>query len=87
MSKANKIRKGDLVYAIAGDDKGRSGRVLRVEPRKNLAYVEGLKLLTKTVRRSPDRPDGGIDEIEGPIHLSNLMKAELYEARRSGAKK
>ena len=87
MSKANKIRKGDLVYAIAGDDKGRDGRVLRVLPSKNQAYVEGLTLLKKTVRRSQAEPNGGFREQEGPIDLSNLMNAERYDARRGGAKK
>ncbi|MFA6815432.1 MAG: 50S ribosomal protein L24 [Lentisphaeria bacterium] len=80
MAKAN-FKKGDVVYVIAGDDKGKSGKVLRVNRKEDLAYVEGLNLQKKTYRRSQDRPQGGIDDIEGPIHASNLMVSDRYAAK------
>ena len=85
MSKAN-FKKGDLVYAITGDDKGKSGKVLHIDRKKEVALVEGLNLKTKTRRRSQAHPQGAIEQIEGPIHLSNLMAADRYQARHAGTK-
>jgi large subunit ribosomal protein L24 len=83
MAKAN-FKKGDEVYILSGDDKGKSGKVLRLERKKERVYVEGLNLQKKTMRRSQDRPQGGIIDQEGPIHISNVMLAERYRSRRSG---
>ena len=54
------IKKNDVVFVIAGDDKGKSGKVLRVDRKAGRVYVEGLNMLKKTMRRSQDRPQGGI---------------------------
>jgi large subunit ribosomal protein L24 len=76
---ALKIRRDDTVRIIAGKDRGRTGRVLRVDPRKQKVYVEGANIIKRHVRprslrdtrRSQDV--GGIVEQEGPIHVSNVM--------------
>jgi len=67
------IKKGDTVKVIAGDDKGKEGKVLQVFPDKNRALVEGLNIITKHQKPSAGRPEGGIKKIEGSIHVSNLQ--------------
>ena len=73
---ASKIKKGDTVKVLVGDDKGKSGRVLEVLPDTGCALVEGLNFVKKHVRRSQDNPQGGVFEKEAPIHLSNLKKTD-----------
>lgn len=68
-----KIKKGDIVKVIAGDYKGRQGRVLRVFPSQNKAIVEGINIVKKHTKPTAKKPQGGIIEIEAPIHISNLM--------------
>ncbi|MDK2858140.1 MAG: large subunit ribosomal protein [Verrucomicrobiota bacterium] len=71
-----RIKKGDTVLVIAGDDKGRRGKVLQVVSGGNRAVVEGLNFVKRHVRKTQDNPQGGIFEKEAPIHISNLKKAE-----------
>lgn len=73
MSKSLTLRKGDKVKVIAGKDKGKEGKVLRVVPETGRAVVEGVQMLKKHARPSQKNPQGGIVEMEGTIHLSNLM--------------
>ncbi len=68
-----RIKKDDTVIAIAGDDAGKTGKVLRVLPKKGMAVVQGLHIVKKAIRRSESAPNGGFIEREAPIHLSNLM--------------
>jgi large subunit ribosomal protein L24 len=76
---ALKIRRDDTVRIIAGKDKGKTGRVLRVDPRKDKVYVEGANIIKRHTRprtlRDTQRAQelGGIVEKEGPIHVSNVM--------------
>lgn len=84
MSKSQ-FKTGDRVFVIAGDDKGKSGRVLRIDRKKELVFVEGLNLKKKALARSQENPQGGFSEIEGPIHISNIMNEERYNSRRSSA--
>ena len=76
---ALKIRKGDEVKVISGKDKGKTGRVLRVEPKKNRVFVEGMNIQKRHTRprsiRDAQRSEsvGGVIEKEGPIHISNVM--------------
>ncbi len=70
---ARHIKKGDMVQVISGDQKGVTGRVIRVMPDKELALVEGVNLVYKHVRPSQKNPQGGRIRIERPIHLSNLL--------------
>ena len=66
------VRRGDVVKAICGDDKGKTGKVLKVYPKTGRALVEGLNLVTKHLRKSQDNPNGKIVEKEAPIAVSNL---------------
>jgi large subunit ribosomal protein L24 len=78
-----KIRSGDHVKVVAGKDRGKSGRVLRVEPSKERLYVEGLNMVKRHVKpqKTPsgstypgaEKQLGGVIEREGPIHVSNVM--------------
>ncbi|MGZ6673148.1 MAG: 50S ribosomal protein L24 [Solirubrobacteraceae bacterium] len=76
---AAKIRRDDEVIVISGKDRGKTGRVLRVDPGKSRVYVEGLNIVKRHQRPSQvqgsTRPDaaGGVIEREGPIHISNVM--------------
>lgn len=66
------VRKGDTVQIIAGNDKGKSGKVLEVVREKYRAIIEGANMITKHVKPSATNPEGGIQKMEASIHLSNL---------------
>jgi len=66
------IKKGDTVYVNAGDDKGKTGRVLKVLTTKGRAVVEGVNMVSKSTKPSAKHPQGGIVKMEAPIHISNL---------------
>ncbi len=68
-----KIKKGDTVIVIAGNDKGKTGRVIAVYPKKMRVLVEGVNVRKKHMRPSPAYPQGGIISKEMPIHYSNVM--------------
>lgn len=67
------VRKGDTVKIIAGNDKGKSGKVLEVNRVKYRAIVEGANMVTKHVKPTAENPEGGIKQTEAAVHLSNLM--------------
>ncbi|MCH5334480.1 MAG: 50S ribosomal protein L24 [Alistipes sp.] len=67
------IKKGDTVYVNAGDNKGRQGKVLKVDVAKRRAIVEGVNLNKKATKPNAQNPQGGIVEQEAPIHISNLQ--------------
>ena len=71
MIKTN-IKKGDNVYVLSGDDRGKEGRVLSVDREKNRAIVEGVNIVTKAAKPSAKHPQGGIIKMEAPIQISNL---------------
>ena len=71
MSKLH-IRKGDTVIVIAGADKGKTGKVLKVMVDDNRAIVEGVNMVSKSTKPSAKYPQGGIIKQEAPIHVSNL---------------
>lgn len=71
MSKIN-IRKGDTVYVRSGEDRGRTGRVLKVIRDKDRAVVEGINIVSKATKPSAKHPQGGIVKMEAPVHISNL---------------
>ena len=66
------IKKGDTVYVNAGDDKGKTGRVLEVQVKKNRAIVEGIIIVSKSTKPTAKYPQGGIVKLEAPVHISNL---------------
>lgn len=67
------IRRGDLVKVLSGDDKGKTGRVVRVLPRKQAAIVEGIAVIHKRVRKSQKYPQGGVIQIERPVPVCKLQ--------------
>jgi large subunit ribosomal protein L24 len=81
--RALKIRSGDHVKVTAGKDRGKTGRVLRVEPAKQRLYVEGLNMVKRHIRPQQSSRNspiagtegqlGGVIEREGPVHISNVM--------------
>jgi large subunit ribosomal protein L24 len=84
---AKQLKKNDTVVVIAGAEKGKRGRVLHVQRAKNRIVIEGVNTRKKAIRRTPDKPQGGIENIECPIHISNVMLEAAYDARRpAGAK-
>ncbi|MCM1032437.1 MAG: 50S ribosomal protein L24 [Odoribacter sp.] len=66
------IKKGDMVYVLAGEDRGKTGRVLEVQPSKERAIVEGVNIITKATKPTAQHPQGGLIKKEAPIHISNL---------------
>ena len=68
----NRIRKGDTVYVNAGNDKGKTGKVLSMDPEKGKAIVEGVNMVSKHTKPNAKQPQGGIIKKEAPIHISNL---------------
>ncbi|MDR3252320.1 MAG: 50S ribosomal protein L24 [Tannerella sp.] len=71
MSKLH-VKKGDIVYVNAGEDRGKTGRVLKVLVEKERAIVEGINMVTKHAKPSAKSPQGGRETKESSIHISNL---------------
>ena len=71
MSKLH-IKKNDTVIVLAGEDKGKTGKVLKVLVNENRAIVEGVNIVSKITKPSAKFPQGGIVKQEAPIHISNL---------------
>jgi large subunit ribosomal protein L24 len=69
----SKIKKNDQVMVIAGNEKGKTGRVLRVDTAKQRVLIEGVNMVKKAQRQKDQNTPGGIIEIEGTIALSNVM--------------
>lgn len=77
------VKKNDQVVVIAGADKGKRGRVISVLAQKQRVIVEGVRMTKKHMRKSQQNPQGAIIDREGTIHLSNVMKADVFDARAS----
>jgi len=77
---ANKIKKGDTVVVLTGKDKGKSGEVLRLDPRENRAVVQGVNVVKRHQRPSM-QSQGGIEEKEAPIHVSNLAVSDPKDGK------
>ncbi len=75
------VKKGDEVVVIAGAEKGKRGRIITVDGKKSRLIVEGVRMTKKHMRKSQDYPSGRILDREGPIHISNVVKADIYDAR------
>ena len=69
-----KLRTDDEVIVISGKDKGKSGKIIRVEPARQRVYVEGINMIKRHQRPNPARPNAqvGVIEKEGPVHVSNV---------------
>lgn len=77
------VKKGDEVYVISGAHKSREkkGKIIQVLTKKDRVIVEGFNLIKKHVRKNQQNPEGAIIEREGSIHISNVMRADRFEAR------
>ena len=90
-----RVRRDDVVKVVSGKDKGKTGRVLRVEPKKQRVFVEGLNIQKRHQRPRTIRDTqrggeaGGVIEKEGPIHISNVMPLDpkSNEPTRIGAER
>jgi large subunit ribosomal protein L24 len=79
-----RIRKDDQVIVIGGKDRGKTGRVLRVEPKNERVYVEGLNIVKRHQRptqTASGQTAGGVIEREGPIHVSNVMLVDPKDGK------
>ena len=79
-----KIKKGDNVKVIAGKDKGKEGKVISVDAKKNRVTVEGVNIVTKHTKPSVANQNGGIVQAEGSIDISNVMLVVKGKATRVG---
>jgi len=81
-----KIKKGDTVKVIAGDDKGKTGRVIQMLPDDGKALVEGIRIVSRHTKPNATSPNGSILKKEAPIDLSNLMLMVGNKATKVGRK-
>jgi len=88
MGKAQHVNKGDDIVVISGAERGKRGKIISVSGDSGRLLVEGLNLIKRHVKKSAQQPEGAIVEREGSIHASNVVKADIYDARaakRAGA--
>jgi large subunit ribosomal protein L24 len=76
-----KLRKDDDVIVVSGKDKGKTGKILRVDRRRDRVYVEGINIVKRHTRPNPARPNAqvGVIEREGPVHISNVALVDPKE--------
>jgi large subunit ribosomal protein L24 len=77
------VKKDDEVVVIAGKALGQRGKILRISGKKGRAVVEGLHMIKRHTKKNQAHPQGAIVEREGTVHLSNLMLAEKFDARKA----
>lgn len=77
------VKKGDEVVVLAGTERGKRGKIIEVLREKQRVIVEGVKMIKKHTRKNQANPQGAIIEREGTIHISNVMRAEVFDARAS----
>ena len=84
-----KLKKGDKIIAVAGKDKGKSGKIVRVLPKENKVIVEGLNMMKRHHRARKSGEKGSIKDTEMPMHASNVMIVDpkTGKAARIGKKK
>ena len=99
MARKLRIKRDDMVKVVSGKDRGKTGRVLRVDPRRERVYVEGAAIRKRHERAQPipgsqrGGQTGGVIESEGPIHISNVMlldpdgKPTRVGVRRDGGRR
>lgn len=77
------VKRGDEVVVINGTHAGKRGKILEVQVEAQRAVVEGVNLVKKHVKKTEKNQAGGIQEREGPLHISKLMLASNYDARKA----
>ncbi|MET0222915.1 MAG: 50S ribosomal protein L24 [Terrimicrobium sp.] len=81
------VKRGDTVQVISGNQRGSSGRILKVLPDKAQVIIEGVRLIKKHQRKTQDNPNGAIIQREGPIHISNVKVVERASPEKEKRKK
>ena len=80
------VKKGDQVLVVTGNHKGSTGKILQVLTKKERVLVEGVRMIKKHVRKSQDHPSGGIIQLEGSIHISNVKRVKPSEEQKKATK-
>ena len=80
------VKRGDEVVVISGSAKGKRGKILQVFPKQERVLVEGVNMRKHHERKSEKNPDGAIVEREAPVHISNVMPAGRFDAKKSQKK-
>jgi large subunit ribosomal protein L24 len=75
------VKKGEVVVVLAGKEKGKRGKIIAVLRKQERVIVEGAQMIKRHMRKSQQHPQGAIVEREGTIHLSNVMRADQFDAR------
>ena len=79
-----RLKKNDTVRIIAGKDKGRTGKIIQIDPVKERVIVQGANMVTKTMKKRNAQDKGGIMEVEAPIHVSNVQLVSKDKVSRVG---
>jgi large subunit ribosomal protein L24 len=74
------VKKGDVVVIIAGSNRGKRGKIIEVQRNKGRVIVEGAAMIKRHTKKNQQNPNGAIIEREGTVHVSNVMKAEAFDA-------
>jgi len=75
------VKKGDEVVVISGTERGKRGKIIEVLRGKQRVIVEGVKMIKRHTRKNQNQPQGAIIEREGTVHISNVMRAERFDAK------
>ena len=79
-----RLKKNDTVKVIAGKDKGRTGKIVQIDPETERVIVQGRNMVTKTMKKRNPQDKGGIMEVEAPIHVSNVQLVSKDKVSRVG---
>ena len=79
-----RLKKNDTVKIIAGKDKGKTGKIVKIDPSSERVYVQGCNMVMKTQKKRTQQDKGGIVEIEAPIHVSNVQLISKDKPSRIG---
>lgn len=77
------VKKNDEVVVLSGADKGKRGRIISILAKKDRVMVEGVAMIKRHTRKNQQHPQGAIVEREGSVHVSNVMSASVFDARRA----
>jgi large subunit ribosomal protein L24 len=86
MLKKLHIKVGDTVKILSGESRGQEGKILKIDKKKDRAIIEGINMIKKHAKPSASNPEGGIIDMEGTVHISNLMVVNKGVASRIGRK-
>ena len=79
-----RLKKNDTVKVIAGKDKGRTGKIVQIDPVRERVIVQGVNMVSKTMKKRTAQDKGGIMEVEAPIHVSNVQLVSKDKVSRVG---